>query len=245
METLTLPFLALSFFAGVLTVLAPCILPLLPVIIGSSAGSRSKATPYIVIASLSVSILLFTYLLKASTLLIDIPSSFWAYFSGSILLLIGLAFAFPALWNQVPGINNVSKGGNAVVGSGYSKKSLWGDITIGAALGPVFSSCSPTYFLILGAVLPVSFALGTVYLLVYIAGLALVLLLIALLGQKFVGNITWAADPNGWFKRGLRVLFLLVGLAIVTGLDKQFEARVLDTGFNTVQFENRLLEDSV
>jgi len=245
METLTLSFLALSFFSGVLTVLAPCILPLLPVIIGSSASARSKATPYIVIASLSVSILLFTYLLKASTLLIDIPSSFWAYFSGSILLFIGLTFTFPTLWNQVPGMGKLATSGNAVVGSGYSKKSLWGDITIGAALGPVFSSCSPTYFLILAAVLPASFLLGTVYLLVYIAGLGVVLLLIALLGQKFVGNITWAADPHGWFKRGLGIIFLLVGLAIFTGLDKQFEALILDTGFNTVQFENRLLEDTL
>lgn len=245
METLTLSFLALSFFSGVLTVLAPCILPLLPVIIGSSASGRSKATPYIVIASLSVSILLFTYLLKASTLLIAIPSSFWAYFSGSILLLIGLTFTFPALWNQVPGIKKLSTGGNAVVGSGYSQKNVWGDITIGAALGPVFSSCSPTYFLILAAVLPASLLLGTVYLLAYIAGLGLVLLLIALLGQRFVTNITWAADPQGWFKRGLGILFLLVGLSIITGLDKQFEAWILDSGFNTVQFENRLLEDSV
>jgi len=245
METLTLSFLALSFFSGVLTVLAPCILPLLPVIIGSSASGRSKATPYIVIASLSASILLFTYLLKASTLLIDIPSSFWAYFSGSILLLIGLTFAFPALWNQVPGINKLAMGGNAAVGSGYSQKSLWGDITIGAALGPVFSICSPTYFLILAAVLPASLLLGTVYLLAYIAGLAVVLLLIALLGQRFIGSIAWATDPHGWFKRGLGILFVLVGLAIITGLDKQFEAFILDTGYNTVQFENQLLEDSV
>lgn len=242
METLAISFLTLSFFSGVLTVLAPCILPLLPVIIGSSAGARSRATPYIVIASLGASILLFTYLLKASTLLIDIPSSFWAYFSGSILLLIGLTFAFPTLWSKVPGMRKLSTGGNAVVGSGYTKKSIWGDITIGAALGPVFSSCSPTYFLILAAVLPVSFWLGTVYLLTYIAGLASILLLITLLGQRFVGSITWAADPHGWFKCGLGVIFLVVGLAIFTGLDKEFEAFILDSGFNTVQFENGLLE---
>jgi hypothetical protein len=97
----------------------------------------------------------------------------------------------------------------------------------------------------LAAVLPASFLLGTVYLLVYIAGLASVLLLIALLGQRFVGSITWAADPYGWFKRGLGILFLIVGFAIFTGLDKQFEAFILDTGFNTTQFENGLLEDLI
>mgnify|MGYP000865726475 CR=1 FL=1 len=238
-------FLFLSFFAGVLTVLAPCILPLLPVIIGSGAGSRSRWTPYIVIGSLSFSILVFTYLLKVSTLFIEIPSSFWAYFSGSILLLIGLVFAFPVLWEKVPFQGKLSVRSNALVGSGYTKKSFWGDVIIGAALGPVFSSCSPTYFLILASVLPASFLLGTVYLLAYIAGLALVLLLISLLGQRFTTRITWAADPHGWFKRSVGVLFLLVGISIFTGFDKVIETRILDSGFNTVEYENSLLESIV
>lgn len=152
----------------------------------------------------------------------------------------------PPCGNGFRASTDCHRGGNAVIGSGYTKKSLWGDVTIGAALGPVFSSCSPTYFLILAAVLPASFLLGTVYLLVYVAGLALVLLLIALLGQRFVAGIAWAADQHGWFKHSIGVLFLLVGLAIFTGLDKQFEAYILNnTSLNTVQFENRLLENAL
>lgn len=237
--------LLLSFFAGVLTVLAPCILPLLPVIIGSGAGARSKWTPYVVIGSLSVSILLFTLLLKVSTAFIAIPNSFWAYFSGGILIVIGLIFAFPALWESLRFTQKLSTGGNALVGAGYTKQNIWGDSIIGAALGPVFSSCSPTYFLILASVLPVSFFLGMVYLLMYIAGLASVLLLISLLGQRFTSQIAWAADPHGWFKRILGVLFLLVGISIATGLDKAIETKILDSGFNTVQFENALLESAL
>lgn len=237
--------LFLSFFAGLLTVLAPCILPLLPIIIGSGAGARSRWTPYIVIGSLSASILLFTYLLKASTIFIAIPQSFWAYFSGSILFLIGIIFAFPKVWEMVPGVQRVSVGGNKLIGEGHQKKSVWGDVVIGAALGPVFSSCSPTYFLILATVLPESFLVGTVYLIAYIGGLASILLGIALLGQRFVAHLTWAANPHGWFKRGIGILFLLVGIAIMTGLDKDFEALILDSGFNTVQFENNLLEGAL
>lgn len=235
-------FFILSFFAGVLTVLAPCILTLLPIIIGSGAGARSKLTPYIVIGSLSFSILIFTYLLKVSTVFITIPHSFWAYFSGGILMMIGVIFAFPTVWERVPYVQKVSIGSNKLIGEGHQKKSFWGDAVIGAALGPVFSSCSPTYFLILAAVLPSSFVLGTVYLFAYIGGLAAVLLAISLLGQRFVSGIAWAADPHGWFKRSLGILFLLIGIAIVTGFDKVIEAKILDSGFNTVQFENRLLE---
>ena len=238
----SMTLLLLSFFAGMLTVLAPCILPLLPVIIGTGAGARSFWTPYIVIGSLSLSILVFTYALKASTLFIDIPSSFWSYFSGAVLVLIGLIFTFPVMWEKMPLQGKLSVRSNALVGNGYTKKSVTGDIIIGAALGPVFSSCSPTYFLILASVLPASFLLGTVYLLTYIIGLALILLVIALLGQRFVSHLTWVSNPRGWFKRSIGIMFLLVGISIFTGFDKVLETKILDSGFNTVQFENSLLE---
>jgi len=234
--------LLVSFVAGLLTVLAPCILPLLPVIIGSGAGARSKATPYIVILSLCVSILLFTFLLKASTVFIDIPPAFWAYISGGILIAFGLVLAFPALWERLPGLNKATISSNKLVGTGYKKKSVWGDVLIGASLGPVFSTCSPTYFVILATVLPVSFALGTIYLLAYIGGLALVLLAISLLGQSLTSRLGWVADSHGWFKRSLGAIFLLLGLAIMTGFDKVVEIKILDSGFfDVTRVEQKLL----
>lgn len=233
----------ISLAAGALTVLAPCILPLLPVVIGSGAGARSKWTPYIVIASLGVSILLFTHLLKASTLLIEIPPYVWSYISGGILILFGITLLFPSLWEHIPGLAKLSSKSNQAVGSGYTKKSVWGDVMIGAALGPVFSTCSPTYFVILATVLPASFLVGTVYLIAYILGLSIVLLGIAILGQRFTKRLEGAADPKGWFKRGLGVLFLIAGIAIISGFDKVLETALLDAGFfDVTKIENSLLE---
>lgn len=235
--------LALSFLAGILTVLAPCILPLLPVVVGSAATGRSKATPYIVVGSLALSIILFTYLLKFSTALIMVPPQVWTFATGGILVLFGFVLMFPALWEKVPGINKLSKGSNKLVGAGYQKKSLWGDVLIGAALGPVFSSCSPTYFVILASVLPASFLLGTVYLLAYAGGLSLVLLLIALLGQRFADRLTGFADSRGWFKKIVGALFVLLGLLIALGVEKKIEVAILESGFvDAVKWEQRLLE---
>lgn len=235
--------LLISFIAGILTVLAPCILPLLPVVVGSSVGARSKATPFIVIGSLALSILLFTYLLKASTAFIAIPTYVWGYVSGGILLLFGLVLLFPQLWEKISLTQKVSTSANQLVGTGYQKKSFWGDVLIGAALGPVFSSCSPTYFVILATVLPASFLLGTVYLLAYIAGLVLVLGLIALLGQRLTGKLQFAADSRSWFKRGLGGLFIIIGIFIITGIDKKIETWVLDRGYinGVLEIEQGLL----
>lgn len=244
---MSVTFLLIAVLAGVLTVLAPCILPLLPVVIGSSAQGRSKWTPYIVIGSLGLSILVFTYLLKASTLLIDIPTVVWSYVSGIILIGFGLILAFPNIWDKVPGINKLSTKSNKIVGSGHQKKSFWGDVMIGAALGPVFSSCSPTYFVILATVLPESFLVGTVYLLAYIAGLSAVLLLIALLGQKVMGRLINLADDSGWFKKAIGVLFIIIGIAIMFGLDKAFETAILESGAldGVIGIENQLLEENL
>lgn len=236
-------FLIVSFIAGVLTVLAPCVLPLLPVVIGASAAGRSKVTPYVVVGSLGVSIILFTFLLKASTVFIEIPPQSWMYLSGGILVLFGLTLLFPGLWEKIPGINKLSRSSNKALGAGYQKKSIWGDVLVGASLGPVFSTCSPTYFVILASVLPASFVEGTVYLLAYTLGLSLVLLLIALLGERFTQKLTVLSNPNGSFKKVLGALFIVLGLLIAFGIEKKIEAALLDSGFfDVTKIENRLLE---
>ena len=63
-----------SLVAGLLTVLAPCVLPLLPVILGGSMvrEERDRWRPFIIAGSLVASLILFTLLLKASTVLIGV-----------------------------------------------------------------------------------------------------------------------------------------------------------------------------
>lgn len=236
-------FLAVAFLSGLLTVLAPCILPLLPVVVGSSATGRSKTTPYVVVLSLALSIILFTYLLKFSTAFIMVPPEVWTYFSGGILVLFGLILVFPVLWEKFPGVARLSRSSNLLVGAGYQKKSFWGDVLIGAALGPVFSSCSPTYFVILASVLPVSFTLGSVYLFAYAAGLSLILLLIALLGQHFVDKLAGFSSSRSALKRIIGILFVVLGMLIISGHEKRFEVWILESGFvDVIEFEQRILQ---
>ena len=124
-----------------------------------------------------------------------------------------------------------------------NKKWVKGSILVGMSLWPVFSSCSPTYGIILGIILPASFAVGILNLFSYVLWLAVVMLAIALLGQKFVAKLKWASDPNGLFKKILWVIFLIVGLAIMFGWDKTFEAYLIEQGYLWVsELENQFLE---
>src|ERR1700690_3858424 len=164
--------LLISFIAGILTVLAPCVLPLLPVIVGGSLTTGSHRRAYTICLALGASVIVFTLLLKASTVFINIPQSFWEWFSGGILILFGIVMIFPRLWDNLGFVNLMNRSSNKALATGYQKNSIWGDMVMGAALGPVFSSCSPTYFVILATVLPASFGMGFLDLLVYAIGLS-------------------------------------------------------------------------
>jgi cytochrome c biogenesis protein CcdA len=68
-------------------VLAPCVLPILPVILSSTLqDTENKKKSYIIIVSLAFSIAIFTLALKTTTLFIQVPGSFWKYMSGGIIL---------------------------------------------------------------------------------------------------------------------------------------------------------------
>ena len=237
-------FFLISILAGVLTILAPCILPLLPVVIGTADGTARGISrrAVVVITSLSISVIAFTLLLKTTTLFITIPDSFWTWFSGSVITFLGIVTIFPNLWNKIPLVNKINLVSHKALGTGYQKDSHYGDLLIGASLGPIFTTCSPTYLFILATVLPASPITGFVYLIGFTLGLAASLFMVAYLGQKFVHRIFANENRTIKLKRVFGVLFFIVGIAIITGYDKRLSSIILDTGFGgTINFEEKLI----
>lgn len=238
-------FFLVSFLAGIFTVVAPCILPLLPIVIGSSeAGERKLSRRAItVILSLSVSVVVFTILLRASTLFISVPQSFWSVLSGLIISVVGLLMVFPGLWSSISLVRKVNIVSNKAIGSGYLSKNYRGDMLIGLSLGPVFTTCSPTYLFVIATILPASFLVGFVYLIGFTLGLAFVLLVVAYFGQRFVEKVGAHANSANNLKKIFGVLIFVVGILVLTGYDKKLETFILDSGYGaTINLENSLLD---
>ena len=236
-----------SFLAGVLTVFAPCVLILLPVIVGSSMISDAdqkldRKKPYIISISLGISVLLFTLILKASTVLIGIDPQVWKSVSGFIVIILGISLLFPLLWARISATIGLENRSNQLLGRASKKSGVLGYILTGAALGPVFSACSPIYALILATILPVNIALGLVYMALYAAGLSITLLVIALAGRRLTKKLNWAVTPNGWFRRILAILLILVGIFVTTGFDKKIQTWALEKiPFNILFIEEKLI----
>lgn len=117
---------------------------------------------------------------------------------------------------------------------------------MGAALGPVFTTCSPTYFIILAAVLPQSFALGLLYLIVYTLGLSTALLAISYFGQRVLTLIGGLSDTQSTFKRLIGIIFVLTGIMLALGYDKVLEKKLIEHGFfDITSIEYKLLKPNI
>jgi cytochrome c-type biogenesis protein len=239
-----------ALIAGALTTLAPCVLPLLPVIVGSSLASPAGASPdaaasggiatattvrttarrraLVITVSLGASIFVFTLALKASTALIGIPPEVWQWVSGGLLVGLGLVALFPQLWERLSVALQLQSRSTAGLTAARNRDGVTGQVLTGAALGPVFTSCSPLYGYVIVTVLPADLSYGLLLLAAYVAGLCGTLLAISLLGQRAVVGARWAADPHGWFRRSLGAVFVLIGVLVITGGMREIEAWLIE-----------------
>ena len=216
-----------ALLAGVLTTLAPCVLPLLPVIVGGSlTGGRRRAV--LVTVALGASVTVFTLALKATTALIGVPPLLWRSLSGALLVLLGLAGLFPTLWEHLAARLSLQARTTTALASSRRREGTLGALATGAALGPVFSSCSPLYGYVVITVLPARFGYGLVLLAAYVLGLCATLLAIALAGRRLVRRLGWAADAGSPLRRILGLVFIVVGVVVLAGWDRAAQTWILD-----------------
>lgn len=117
-----------SFIAGILTVLTPCVLPLLPIILGKSISSSGKWRPLVIIGSLMASVAVFTIVLKVLSTFAQIPPTVWSAISGIIVIALGLVTLFPKLWQKFMTLTGIEEKSQKLLETGNTKSSVAGDI---------------------------------------------------------------------------------------------------------------------
>lgn len=239
--------LLLSFVAGVLTVLAPCVLPILPVIVWWSVVNGKKSRPWLIIVAFALSVFIFTLILQVFFEQFGLRQDTVAKISAGILIVFGLFLLFPSLWKWLMSVTKIDAATSKAQQTDAS--GVRGDIVLWATLWPVMNSCSPTYTILLATVIPASFVRGMVNIVAYIVWLSLMLWLIAYGWRSFVKKMKWAANPHWWFKKIIALLLIFIWIAMFLWWDKDVEAFVLEkwwvidtTGWELNQVDS--LEDS-
>jgi cytochrome c-type biogenesis protein len=218
--------LLLAFLAGGLSILSPCVLPLLPVVLGS-ASAKGRAGPLLLAAGLVISFVLIGLFVSLIGFSIGLDGKFFRAISAVMLVVVGLPLAVPAMQRRFA----VAAGplGNWIdqrLGSGAGL----GQFGLGLLLGAVWSPCvGPT----LGAASVLAAQgqnLGQVALTMLSFGLGVAVPLIVLGQASREMMLAWRGkllSGSGALKSALGVLLLASGILILSGQDKQIEATLV------------------
>lgn len=114
------------FLAGTLTILLPCILPLIPIVLGVSIAGRSKLRPLLTIAGMLVSFVGFTFLLQLVLTQFVYVADYMRIATYYILLLFGIGFVTHQKQWQI---------GTALVGSIFFYSKGWIAVIVAAVIG--------------------------------------------------------------------------------------------------------------
>ena len=220
---------ALAFAAGALTILSPCVLPLVPIVLGSAAQTH-RYGPLALAGGLVTSFTVVGFAVATLGSSLGFDSDLIRQGGAVILLLVGLALFVPRVQAAVERAFAPVANWASAKQAGLERFGLAGQAGIGVLLGLVWSPCvGPTLGAAtvlaaegknLGAVAFVMLAFGL--------GIASVLLVIALAARGFIAR--WRGrmmQAGGQGKRVLGALVMIVGVLILTGADRVFEGYVV------------------
>ncbi len=234
--------LAFAFLSGVITILSPCILPVLPILL-SGGVSGGRARPFGVISGFVVSFTVFTLALSAIVQALRIPVDALRIAAVVLIVLFGLVMLVPRLstWFELAA-SRIASGGRRLVPAGGAGPAggggagarggwagYWGGCLVGLSLGLVWTPCvGPIMASVISLALTSRVESGSVYItLAYSLGTALPMLGVMFGGRALLNRVPALARNAANIQRGFGVLMILVGVAIGLGWDRKFQSLVL------------------
>lgn len=216
----------LGLLAGVLSTLSPCVLPLLPLVLGSAASVHRAGAPLLA-AGLALSFTVIGLFVATVGFAIGLDGAVFRTFSAVLLMAMGLLLLSAAMQNRfASATGGIADAGNRLLDR-FAPRGAAGQFLVGLLLGAVWAPCvGPTLGAAsllaaqrqdLPAVAAIMFAFGL--------GAALPLLLIGSLSRQAImrwrGRMMRAGTSGKSLFGGVAVL---TGLFILTGTDHRLES---------------------
>jgi cytochrome c biogenesis protein CcdA len=223
----------IAVLAGVLTVASPCVLPLLPILLGASVGQVSRARPLFITLGFVLAFGVVGVIISVASQHSGAPAQAVRDVAAACLALFGVLMVFPSLFEKVaPALSRVT---SARVQSEASQGNL-GGFVLGVTLGFVWTPCAgPVLASILALVATQRDVAASVILLVaYSVGAGVPMLLIAYGGQYATAKVRVLERHARLLQQVFGVLIIALAVAVYLQLDTQFYAWLLQRypGFN-------------
>ncbi len=240
-----MPLFFLSLLAGAMTIAGPCILPLLPIILGTSTVRSHPSRPLFIVLGFIISFSVFVSLFSIFGRFIPISANTLRIVASALIVIFGLSLIFPKIQEVI-----FSRLGTTAmrIGAKVSSASAvsggagpWSGFVLGATLGLVWTPCAGP---VLGTVLTLivsnrnlSQALGL--LLAYAIGAGAPMLAIAYGGASAVSRVRILIKYTALIQRVFGVFIVVTAVGLYFGYDLVVQTYLL-TNYPWL-FPNRLI----
>ena len=223
--------IALAFAAGLLSILSPCVLPLVPIVLGTTVVAHPFGALALA-AGLALSFTGLGLLLALAGFGLGIDAGMFRIVAAAIMVALGAILVVPSWQARLAAAGGpVSAWADRRFGSGFASSGLAGQFAIGLLLGAVWSPCvGPT----LGAASLLAsqgqdLPRVTLTMAIFGIGAALPLVLLGLSSRATLMRVRSSLMSAGKLGKGLLgAAFVVIGVAIVSGADKRVEAVLVD-----------------
>ncbi|MDD3042339.1 MAG: cytochrome c biogenesis CcdA family protein [Methanosarcinaceae archaeon] len=198
-----------AFGAGLISVLSPCILPLLPVVLASSTDKGKKLRPLAIVLGISISFTLMGVLSSAFGAVFMGYIGYLKFLAEGMILIMGVAMLFELnLFNALAGFP---------LFTGLKGKGAASGLLLGISLGIAWLPCvGPILASILTLVaLKGNTGYGGLMLFIYSLGFAVPMLLLAYSAQFSSAKLRTISRYDAAIKKGAGVVVIFVGLWMV------------------------------
>lgn len=221
-------FLAIA--AGFLTVLAPCILPLLPLVLGTTQG-QSRHRPLLVVVGFIAAFSLFGAFFATAGTFLGITNDVLRAVAVFVLVCFGAALLFEGPYQRLTAQLSArfQRAGTRMAGLGTGHGETVQTLLVGASLGLIWTPCAGP---ILGTIITLASqtkdpVLTATLFAAYALGAGIPMLAIGYGGQAILARMKKLGTKAHLINRVLGVLILATALAIATGVDKDVQTWLL------------------
>jgi cytochrome c biogenesis protein CcdA len=222
--------LALAFAAGLLSILSPCVLPLVPIVLGAAVTAHALGALALA-AGLAISFTALGLLLALVGYGIGIDLGVFRFGAAAIMVVLGAILVVPSWQAQLATAGGPISSWMDRRFGGFASSGLAGQFAIGLLLGAVWSPCvGPT----LGAASLLAsqghnLPQVTLTMAAFGIGAALPLILLGLLSRTTLMRARARLMSAGKLgKMAFGAAFILIGVAIVSGADRRIEAALVE-----------------
>jgi len=223
----------IAFLGGLLTVLSPCILPVVPFLF--AGADRTRSSILLTLGGMALTFALISSLAVVSSEWVIEASNTGRHIALAVMVLFALSLISARIgdWLARPFVLL----GNRLDPDARKKTGPMASIMIGVATGLLWAPCAgPILGVILtGAMLQGASAQTSLLLLAYGAGSALSLGTLIFAGRGLVNRLKPSIPFTGWFRRGAGVAVLATAAVIATGADNLLLANTSSQGVASVE----------